>query len=175
MIDGLEIRESQPGDVIGIEQLYKSAFPDEDLIPLVRELLDLGPNVKSFVGMREKMLVGHISFTICHIEGEKDDVALLAPLAVTPDLHKQGIGRALVQTGLEHLEESKTGHVFVLGDPAYYGRLGFRAEGNVATPYPMPTEWLGAWQSIQLCGAETPNKGKLSVPQPWRHIELWSS
>jgi putative acetyltransferase len=174
MIDGLKIRESQPGDVVGIEQLYESAFPDEDLIPLVRELLDLRQNVKSLVGMREDMLVGHISFTICHIEGGKDDVALLAPLAVMPALQNQGIGRALVQTGLKHLELSKTRRVFVLGDPAYYSRLGFREDDNVATPYPLPADWHGAWQSIQLCDAEAPNKGKLAVPEPWRHIELWS-
>ena len=175
MISKLEIRESQPSDTTGIEQLYVDAFPDEDLLPLVRELLDFGQSVISLVGIRENVIVGHISFTLCHVEGGKDKVALLGPLAVTPTLHKQGIGRTLVQTGFKHLENSKIGYVFVLGDPAYYSRFGFKVEDKVVTPYPLPTEWRGAWQSIHLCDAEAPLEGRLSVPEPWRQIALWTS
>ena len=175
MISKLEIRESRPSDVAGIEQLYVDAFPDEDLLPLVRELQDFGQSVISLVGIREKVIVGHISFTFCQVEGGKSKVALLGPLAVTPPLHKQGIGSTLVQMGFKHLENSKIGYVFVLGDPAYYSRFGFKAEDKVVTPYPLPTEWQGAWQSIRLCDAETPHEGKLSVPEPWRQIALWTS
>ena len=49
MISKLEIRESRHSDAIGIEQLYVDAFPDEDLLPLVRELLDLRQSVISLV------------------------------------------------------------------------------------------------------------------------------
>ena len=63
MISNLKIRESRPSDVAGIEQVYVDAFPDEDLLPLVRELLDLKQSVISLVGMRENVIVGHISFT----------------------------------------------------------------------------------------------------------------
>ncbi len=175
MNDNLQIRESRPGDATGIEQLYVDAFPDEDLLPLVRELLDFGQSVVSLVGIRENVIVGHVSFTFCHVEGGKDKVALLAPLAVAPTLHKQGIGSALVQTGFKHLGNSNIGYVFVLGDPAYYSRFGFRAEDKVVAPYPLPAEWRGAWQSIHLCEEEAPYEGKLCVPEPWRHIALWTS
>ena len=175
MISNLEIRESRLGDAAGIEQLYVDAFPDEDLIPLVRELLDLRQRVLSLVGIREKLIVGNISFTFCRVEGGNDKVALLGPLAVTPTLHKQGIGRALVQTGFKQMENSKIGYIFVLGDPAYYSRFGFKAEDKVTTPYPLPTEWRGAWQSLRLCDAEAPHEGGLSVPEPWRQIALWTS
>ncbi len=175
MIVKLEIRESQPVDATGIEKLYIDAFPDEDLIPLVRELLNFEQNVISLVGIHENVIVGHISFTFCHVEEGKGKVALLAPLAVTPTLHKQGIGSALVQAGFTHLEKAKIGYVFVLGDPDYYSRFGFKSEDKVITPYPLPQEWHGAWQSTQLCDAEAPYEGKLSVPEPWQHIELWTS
>ena len=175
MISNLEIRESRPSDATGIEQLYVDAFPDEDLLPLVRELLDLRQSAISLVGIREKVIVGHISFTFCHVEGGKDKVALLAPLAVTPTLHIQGIGSALVQTGFKQMGNSKIGYIFVLGDPAYYSRFGFKAEDKVTTPYPLPTEWRGAWQSLKLCDAEAPYEGRLSVPEPWRQIALWTS
>ncbi len=171
----LEIRESRRRDAAGIEPLYVDAFPDEDLLPLVRELLDLEQGVLSLVGLRENVIVGHVSFTFCHVEGGKETVALLAPLAVTPTLHKQGIGSALVQEGFKRLKNAKIGYVFVLGDPDYYNRFGFKAEAKVATPYPLPTEWRGAWQSVRLCGAEGLHEGRLSVPEPWRQIALWTS
>ncbi len=175
MIGKLEIRESRPGDATGIEHLYRDAFPDEDLLPLVRALLDFGQSVVSLVGIRESVIVGHISFTLCHVETGTNKVALLAPLAVTPTLHKQGIGSTLVQAGFKRLENSKIGYVFVLGDPAYYSRFGFKAENKVVTPYPLPPEWRGAWQSIPLCDAEAPHAGKLFVPEPWRQVALWTS
>ena len=175
MTDKLEIRKSLPGDANRIEQLYLDAFPDEDLLSLVSELQDLEQSVISLVGLRENEIVGHIIFTFCRIEGEKDKVALLGPLAVTPVLQKQGIGSALVQTGFNKLKNSKIGYVFVLGDPAYYSRFGFKAEDKVATPYPLPPEWREAWQSIKLPDAEAPHEGELIVPEPWRQIALWTS
>ena len=175
MISKLEIRESRPSDVAGIEQLYVDAFPDEDLLPLVRELQDFGQSVISFVGIRDKVIVGHISFTFCGIEGGTDKAALLGPLAVTPALHKQGVGSALVQAGFQQMENARTGYILVLGDPAYYSRFGFKAEDKVTTPYPLPTEWIGAWQSFKLSDAEAPHEGRLSVPEPWRQIALWTS
>jgi putative acetyltransferase len=175
MIGKLEIRESRPCDGTGIEQLYVDTFPNEDLLPLVRELQGFGKGVISLVGIREKIIVGHISFTFCHVEGGKNKVALLGPLAVTPPLHKQGIGSKLVQMGFKHLENSKIGYVFVLGDPTYYSRFGFKAEDKVVPPYPLPTEWHGAWQSIHLCDIEAPHEGRLSVPEPWRQVTLWTS
>jgi putative acetyltransferase len=174
MINNLEIRVSLPSDITAIEQLYVDSFPDEDLLPLVRELQGFGQAVISLVGLREKVIVGHISFTFCHVEEGKNKVALLGPLAITPPLQKQGIGSKLIQMAFKHLENSNTGYVFVLGDPAYYGRFGFKAEDKVVTPYPLPTEWQGGWQSIRLCDAEAHHEGKLSVPEPWRKISLWT-
>jgi hypothetical protein len=39
MIESLEIRESSPDDFASLEALYRCAFPNEDLLPLVRDLL----------------------------------------------------------------------------------------------------------------------------------------
>ena len=75
---------------------------------------------------------------------------------------------------MQRLEKNGPRHVYVLGDPAYYGRFGFRAESDVAPPYPLPAEWRGAWQSLTL-GRDTPTlQGSLRVPPPWRRPELWA-
>ena len=174
MIDKLEIRESVPNDAVLIEKLYPAAFPDEDLLPLVRELLEEAPIVLSLVGIADKSLVGHVIFTTCGIVGRTDKVVLLGPLAVAPARQRQGIGGAIVGAGLRRLENAGASRVYVLGDHAYYRRFGFEPDDGVTPPYPLPAEWRGAWQSLGLRGNQPPLHGKLSVPQPWRQPALWA-
>lgn len=50
VMERIEIRESVPGDLASIEVLYPDAFPDEDLLPLVRELLQDASGTFSLVG-----------------------------------------------------------------------------------------------------------------------------
>lgn len=173
MIDGIDIRDSLPSDVGAIEALYPDAFPDEDLLPLVRELLRQDAIVLSLVGVADRELVGHAIFTTCGIAGRPEKVALLGPLAVALAWQRQGIGGALVRAGFRRLENADVAQIYVLGDPAYYGRLGFAADDSVAPPYPLPEEWRGAWQSIDLRDAGPPLRGRLSVPEPWRQRALW--
>ncbi len=169
------IRENRPGDAAGVVKLYETAFPDEDLVPLVRELLNLGPRVLSLVDAHENDIQGHICFTFCGVAEIEDKVALLAPLAVAPTRQKQGVGSALVREGFKRLKKAKINYVFVLGDPRYYNRFGFQAESKVTTPYPLPSEWLEAWQSTKLFDAEVALAGRLIVPEAWQQKALWSS
>ena len=175
MIDKLEIRESRPNDLTLIEKLYPAAFPDEDLLPLVGELLNEEPIVLSLVGIADKALVGHVIFATCSIVGRADKVVLLGPLAVAPAWQRQGIGSAIAGEGLRRSKNAGMNRAFVLGDPAYYGRFGFEPDDGVTPPYALPEEWRNAWQSLSLHGDKQPLHGKLSVPQPWRHQSLWAS
>lgn len=174
MIDKLEIRESRPNDIVLIEKLYPEAFPDEDLLPVVRALLKEAPTVVSLVGIADKVLAGHVMFTPCSLSRRDDKVALLAPLAVAASWQRRGVGGAIVNAGLQRLENDGVALAFVLGDPAYYGRFGFAPDDNIAPPYPLPEEWRGAWQSLSLRSDTPPLSGKLSVPQPWRRQALWA-
>ncbi len=174
MTERLEIRRSTPADLGGIEAVYPLAFPDEDLLPVVRNLLAEPDIAMSLVGEIAGSVVGHVIFTDCGINENTSGVSLLAPLAVTPSRHGQGIGSALVRTGIETLGKRGLSRVFVLGDPGYYGRFGFEAEALVEPPYPMPTEWASAWQSLKLDDAAADTAGKLSVPPQWRDPALWS-
>ena len=173
-MDELQIRESRPDDSSAIESLYPEAFPDEDLLPVVQDLLNDTGVTLSLVGTIDAQIVGHVIFTRCGVAGSNVNASLLAPLAVSPAWQRQGIGSAIVHAGLRRLMDSNVSLVLVLGDPAYYGRLGFLPESAIEPPYPLPPEWDGAWQSQYLSHPEAPCVGKLSVPSPWRRPLLWA-
>jgi putative acetyltransferase len=174
MLDKLQIRESRPDDSAAIESLYPDAFPDEDLLPLVRDLLNDVVVAISLVGTIDARIAGHVIFTRCGVVGSNVDAALLGPLAVAPAWQRQGIGGAIVHAGLRWLEDTDVNLVLVLGDPAYYGRLGFLPESVVEPPFPLPPQWDGAWQSQYLGQPTTPCSGKLSVPTQWLQPGLWA-
>ncbi|MEM7192704.1 MAG: N-acetyltransferase [Pseudomonadota bacterium] len=172
MIDHVKIVEARPDNRPAIETLYPQAFPDEDLLPLVGDL-EQTP-AYSLVGLAGRELVAHAVFTPCKVEGSPGDVTLLGPVAVAPRWQRQGVGSLMIRSGLQHLVQDCVQSAFVLGDPAYYKRFGFRQEDRVMPPYKLPDEWRSAWQSRQLSGDATPLRGKLLVPQAWRNPALWS-
>ena len=173
MLDELQIRESRPDDSAAIKSLYPEAFPDENLLPLVQDLLDDSVVTLSLVATIDTRVAGHVIFTRCGVVGHSVNASLLGPLAVAPAWQKKGIGSAIVHFGLRWLEESDVNLVLVLGDPAYYERFGFLPESLVEPPFPLPSEWDGAWQSRYLGQPMTACVGKLSVPTQWLQRALW--
>ena len=169
----IQIRPSRPEDMVSIGKLYPAAFPEEDLLPLVRQLLTEEPGILSLVAEAGDAAAGHILFTLCAITGSDARAALLAPLAVAPEWQRKGIGSALIREGLDRLGQAGVAHVYVLGDPAYYGRSGFKPETGVAPPYPLPEEYREAWQSLGLGSAPPPADGKLKLPDVWMQPALW--
>ena len=174
MSSGTDMRASLPEDTAALELLYRQAFPDEDLVPLLRDLLSEDQGVLSLVAARDGKPVGHIVFTICGVAGRDEKVALLGPLAVAPPVQRQGIGGALVRDGLDRMKADEVTQVLVLGDPAYYGRFGFQTESHVSPPYALPEDWRTAWQSISLDGGKPQMKVKLVVPEVWAKPALWA-
>lgn len=173
MTPDVRIRAGAPQDLAAIESLYPQAFPAEDLLPLVRDLLREPAAILSLVAVAGSRLVGHVIFTACGVAGSDARCALLGPLAVTPDHQQRGVGSALVRAGLQRLEDAGVSQVLVLGDPAYYGRCGFAPEPHVEPPYSLPAEWTGAWQSKQLGTGTAPPRGRLMLPRTWLRPALW--
>ena len=169
----IRLKESAPADSRSIQAIYPRAFPDEDLVQLVHRLLQDRTKTISLVAVTETGISGNIIFTRCTLDGGGRAV-LLAPLAVVPEHQKQGLGSALVRAGLERLQNEEIEAVYVLGDPAYYGRFGFRPERSVRTPLPIPPEWADAWQSLYLSDAPVPSSGTLQVPETWLDPALWA-
>ncbi|MEO0543541.1 MAG: N-acetyltransferase [Pseudomonadota bacterium] len=172
MLADVQIRPFQSDDLNNLEKLYKAAFPDENLLPLVRELAESSDVVCAWIAELAGSIVGHVAFTRCAV-GAKEGVYLLGPLAVSPDYQRRGLGQRLIELGFAELRERRATLVCVLGDPAYYSRSGFGAEGFVQPPFKLPYEWDGAWQSTTLDERKDSLSGQLVVPPVWNKAALW--
>lgn len=169
----MDIREYIASERTEIEDLYKAAFPDEDLVPLVNRLLDLHDSVLSLAAWKGKRLVGHVLFTLGAVESTDRIVALLGPLAVDPEVQRSGLGSALVREGLARASAGGAMRTLVLGDPAYYGRFGFTEETGILAPYAIPQEWKPAWQGLGDSRAPSTPAGRLVLPAPWMEEKYW--
>ena len=66
----------------------------------------------------------------------------LAPMAVTPDRQRRGIGSALVREGLRQCARAGARAVIVVGHPEFYPRFGFRPGSSfgLRCEYPVPDD-----------------------------------
>ena len=124
------IRKAAPADVRAIDAVEAAAFGRREEADLVARLRREGAAQVELVACRANETVGHILFSPLPIvrPGAVGAAAALAPLAVRPDMQRRGVGAALVREGLAHCRDAAVTAVVVLGEPAYYGRFGFRSE-----------------------------------------------
>ena len=65
---------------------------------------------------------------------------LLGPLAVRPSHKNKGIGRELVRIAVEAARRKGSEAVILVGDPPYYGPLGFEPVAYGALEFPGPVD-----------------------------------
>lgn len=124
------IRNETAGDipVIGrlvTEALLMLAQSTGTEASIVEKLRAEGALSLSLVAEEEGEVVGYLAASPARV-GTQDGWGLIGPLAVLPSRHRQGIGTALMTEALRRLRVTCRGAALV-GDPAYYGRFGFRA------------------------------------------------
>jgi putative acetyltransferase len=56
----------------------------------------------------------------------------MGPVAVMPDLQRKGTGSLLVREGLARLRAIGAKGCVLVGDPAFYTRLGFAKSANIS-------------------------------------------
>lgn len=92
---------------------------------IVEKLRAAGALSLSLVADDEGEVIGYLAASAARVESE-EGWGLIGPLVVLPARHRQGIGTALMEEALRRLRITSRGAALV-GDPAYYGRFGFRA------------------------------------------------
>ncbi|OZM73725.1 GNAT family N-acetyltransferase [Amycolatopsis antarctica] len=155
------IRREADGDARAVHEVHARAFGDQDApdrtpveAPLVDELRaegDLLPAL-SFVAIGgDGGVTGHVCCSRATLDGSDAGLVGLGPLGVRPELHRAGIGSALMYTILGAADALGVPAVVLLGEPAYYSRFGFvpAADHDVTAPDP---SWGGYFQ-IRTLGA----------------------
>ena len=123
-----------PGDWDEITALLDRTFaPSAFESALVLALRNAGREVLEWVMRGDGRITAHIAFTKAY----RDNVAIgfhLAPLGVHPDFQRRGVGATLVAEALVSPRIAAV-PVFVLGDPKYYVRFGFKRVANPTCPF----------------------------------------
>lgn len=157
MINDLQIRAAAPADREAIHHVHLRAFADSENQRVAQLALDLWDSqnqtgAHAWVAEAHGQVIGHVAFSPVTAPS-LGPAHILAPLGVLPEHHGQGVGVALVRHGLNAVEGAL---VLVYGDPAYYGRFGFRAEDAVCCVPPYELEHPMGWQARWPIGLAQP-------------------
>jgi predicted N-acetyltransferase YhbS len=132
------IATERRADEPAIAQLEERAFGPGRFARTAFRLREKNPHDPdlSFVARVSTLVVGSIRLTPIRIGATP--ALLLGPLTVDPAFRSKGIGRTLIETALA--AATAAGHTLVLlvGDEAYYARVGFkRAPATIIMPGPV--------------------------------------
>ncbi|MDP1605004.1 MAG: N-acetyltransferase [Legionella sp.] len=109
----------------------------------------------SLVAVIDENVVGHILFSPVTTHPPTPEKGLgLAPVAVLPELHLQGIGSQLIRAGLERSGELGYDYAVVLGGPKYYMRFGFEkaSDFSLQNEYGVDDEFMAIMFKTALVG-----------------------
>ena len=150
----ISIRSEKPEDYQSIYNVNKLAFKGEveaKLVNNLRKTKGFIPEL-SIVAIKNGEVVGHILFSVIHIQTNSKSIPVLAlaPMAVLPKHQKQGIGSRLVREGLIKCKELGYKAVILVGHPNYYPRFGFTPakEIGLELPFDAPSEAFMAYEII---------------------------
>jgi putative acetyltransferase len=157
----MPIRDETVADHAAVGRLHRLAFGGGAEARLVDALRRSGAAAVSLVAECGGGVVGHV--LLSRLISPPDALAL-APLAVLPDQQRRGVGSALVRAALERARAGGWAAVFVLGDPAFYGRFGFEAEAARGYASPYAGEHFMA---VRLGPGPLPGAGAMIYPEPF--------
>lgn len=121
----MTIRAESEHDHMEVRRLHAAAFGTHAEADLVDRLREDGDAVISLVAEQAGALAGHVMLSRM---AAPFPALGLAPVSVDSRYRRQGIAARLIEAGLDLARQQGWTGVFVLGDPAYYARFGFRAE-----------------------------------------------
>ncbi len=142
------LRDERPADEPAITKVTVAAFNTLAISGhtepfIVRALRAAGALTLSIVAEEDERVVGHIAFSPVSISDGTPGWYGLGPVSVLPDLHRRGIGKALVREGLDRLRVLGALGCVLVGEPGYYGRFGFRPLPDLVLEGVPPEVFLG--------------------------------
>ena len=176
----MNIERAQNTDLDSIQTVIETAFSGDESNVISKLAADLcseasNPSIMSLVAKGNDQVIGYVSYSPIFLKSDTHISGyILAPLAVSPEHQKQGVGSNLITSGIDMLTRDGADVLLVYGDPAYYGRFGFKEEiGRTFTP-PYPLEYPFGWTGMMLSETVLPEEpikfgcvSALSKPELW--------
>lgn len=151
------IRPERAGDVGQIRAVTEAAFSSSAFghhgeADLIERLRSACLEIISLVGEQGGQVVAHVLLSPAIIEWDESgsEGIGLGPVAVLPEFQRRGIGSLLIKHGLEMARDRGASFVCVLGDPAFYGKLGFQPAARFGVFSEFGGADNGAFQIIWL-------------------------
>jgi putative acetyltransferase len=122
------VRPETPSDYADIRRIVDAAFGDTitgDLVEQIRRTDRYVPDL-SLVAVSEGQSLGHVMSSYVDLVPGTRRVLQVGPLAVAPAFQRRGVGTALMEETIRRADERGEPLLLIEGNPAYYGRFGFR-------------------------------------------------
>ncbi len=143
---------------------------------LARRLIAETPaeDLRVVTAWEEGTLVGGLFFTRLTYPNDPRRVFLMAPVAVATAHQGKGIGQRLIAHGLDLLRQEGVDIAVTYGDPAFYGRVGFKPVTEADMPAPQPLNLPQGWIAQSLTDAPlTPLPGPARCVAAFDDPALW--
>jgi putative acetyltransferase len=127
----LQVRKELDADCDSIRSVTELAFrglpyaggDEQDVIERLRFTNAL---TLSLVALLEGEVIGHIAFSPAKAGDGSTPWFALGPVSVVPVHQRQGVGRALIESGLAELKNMNALGCILTGNPMYYKKFGFQ-------------------------------------------------
>lgn len=130
----MKIRKLTEENYGKVSALLQQTFPGSTYeVKLVENFHRNNTAVHEWVCVHINRVIAYIAFSNAY-NGPDICGLHLAPLAVNPDFHGQGVGTELLRFALRQ-DVIKPDTIFVLGDPGFYKKFGFESCANPVCPF----------------------------------------
>ena len=102
---------------------------EQDYVNNLRKSENFIPQL-ALVTKKEQRIIAHIMLTrtfITRQNNEQFEALLLSPICVLIEYRKKGVGSTLIKHSLEKAKKMGFKAVFLVGDPSFYQRFGFKS------------------------------------------------
>jgi putative acetyltransferase len=126
----IAIRNETRNDVCAITEVTIAAFKTLEISNHTEQFIIAALRASkaltvSLVAEVDGRVIGHIAFSPVTISDGTPNWFGLGPVSVLPEHQRRGIGKALIQEGLQRLKDLNARGCCLVGHPDYYRKFGF--------------------------------------------------